>query len=170
MKKTCLSIISFMCLLSVGLFQSCSDKEALFKPVANNHLRAPAYPLVTIDPYTCAWSFTDNLYDEPVRHWTGKAHPLIGALRVDGTTYRFMGTEELSLIPILETAAKEKWTASITEKEPAKGWNEVNFNASSWKEEPAAYGTDRMPNVTTPWLSPDIWVRRTFELSEDLTG
>ena len=64
-----------MCLLSVGLFQSCSDKEALFKPVANNHLRAPAYPLVTIDPYTCAWSFTDNLYDEPVRHWTGKAHP-----------------------------------------------------------------------------------------------
>ncbi|MCF2657980.1 DUF4965 domain-containing protein [Parabacteroides distasonis] len=170
MKKTCLSIISFMCLLSVGLFQSCSDKEALFKPVANNHLRAPAYPLVTIDPYTCAWSFTDNLYDEPVRHWTGKAHPLIGALRVDGTTYRFMGTEELSLIPILETAAKEKWTASITEKEPAKGWNEVNFNASSWKEELAAYGTDRMPNVTTPWLSPDIWVRRTFELSEDLTG
>ena len=28
-----------------------------------NELRAPAYPLVTIDPFTCAWSAADRLYD-----------------------------------------------------------------------------------------------------------
>ena len=35
-----------------------------------NELRAPAYPLITIDPFTSAWSAADNLYDAPVTHWT----------------------------------------------------------------------------------------------------
>jgi len=56
-----------------------------------NALRAPAYPLVTIDPYASAWSFSDNLYDSNVRHWTGRQFPLYGVLMVDGTAYRFMG-------------------------------------------------------------------------------
>jgi len=60
---------------------------------AQNPLRAPAYPLVTIDPYTSAWSSTDNLYDSPVKHWTGRDFPLLGVIRVDGIDYRFMGKE-----------------------------------------------------------------------------
>ena len=56
-----------------------------------NELRAPAYPLVTIDPFTCAWSAADNLYDAPVTHWTGAEHHLLGAVTVDGESYRFLG-------------------------------------------------------------------------------
>ena len=56
-----------------------------------NELRAPAYPLITIDPYTSAWSPTDNLYDSQVMHWTEKKFPFVGTLRVDGQLYRFMG-------------------------------------------------------------------------------
>ena len=52
-----------------------------------SELRAPAYPLVSIDPYTSAWSFTDNLYDGSVKHWSGKDFPLIGVAKVDGQTY-----------------------------------------------------------------------------------
>ena len=63
-----------------------------------NELRAPAYPLVTIDPYTSAWSMYDNLYDGSIRHWTGKDFPLIGAIEVDGQTYRFMGTEDVEML------------------------------------------------------------------------
>ena len=33
-----------------------------------NELRAPAYPLVTIDPYTSGWSFNDHLYDGTIKH------------------------------------------------------------------------------------------------------
>ena len=74
-----------------------------------NELRAPAYPLVTIDPYTSAWSTTDNLYDSPVKHWTGKDFPLLGVAKVDGQTYRFMGTEELELRPLVKTSEQGSW-------------------------------------------------------------
>ena len=66
------------------LAKKISNKE----PVATE-LRAPAYPLVTIDPYTSAWSKTDTLYNDEVKHWTGKPNTLIGAIRVDDEVYRF---------------------------------------------------------------------------------
>ncbi len=56
-----------------------------------NELRAPAYPLVTIDPYTSAWSTTDNLYDSPVKHWTGKDFSLLGVAKSRRTNLPFHG-------------------------------------------------------------------------------
>lgn len=67
-------------------------------------LRAPAYPLVTIDPYTSAWSAADHLYDRPVTHWTGAEFPLKGILCVDGVAWRFMGTGEEE--PALQLSAE----------------------------------------------------------------
>ena len=79
----------FLLLLSAYILSSCSGTSNYFQPEKKNDLRAPSYPLVTIDPYTCAWSFSDHLNEDVVRHWTGKKHPLLGALRVDGKSYRF---------------------------------------------------------------------------------
>ena len=43
---------------TASVFCSC---ETQVEQHEKNELRAPAYPLVTIDPYTSAWSTTDNL-------------------------------------------------------------------------------------------------------------
>ena len=83
MKKLSITLLLFLI-----VFTAYSQQTTIVNP-----LRAPAYPLVTIDPYTCAWSFSDKLYHDNIRHWTGVKNSLIGAIRVDGTTYRFMGTE-----------------------------------------------------------------------------
>lgn len=45
------------------------------KEIPTSNLRASAYPLITIDPYISAWSHTDELYEDDVRHWTGTEHP-----------------------------------------------------------------------------------------------
>jgi hypothetical protein len=73
------------------------DSIISFVPItATNPLRAPAFPLITIDPYTSAWSITDNLYGDVIRHWTNKEFPILGVIKVDSQTYRFMGTESSS--------------------------------------------------------------------------
>ena len=165
--------ILFIFSLVVGWLTSCTapqqQSSEYFTPTDKNDLRAPAYPLVTIDPYTSGWSFDDELYQGQTLHWTGKAFPLLGVLRVDGENYRFMGKESLPLRSILPTAALEKWDASYTMKKPAGNWNATNYNDASWTKGKAAFGTPEMQHLSTVWKEPDIWVRRTFDLKEDLS-
>lgn len=53
--------------------------------------RPTAVPLVTVDPFLSIWSFSDKLYDDWTRHWTGKRSAMTGLIEVDKIWYRFMG-------------------------------------------------------------------------------
>ena len=116
-----------------GVFVEAGNNKEV--PVSN--LRVPAYPLVTIDPYISAWSHTDKLYEDEVRHWTGTEHSLTGVLRVDGKCYRFMGKGKQALTSILKDARDEEWTAKYTNTMPYADWYEtlnadyINFRARS---------------------------------------
>lgn len=156
-------------LLASCLF-ACSDKDTSYE-VVKNDLRAPAYPLVTIDPYVSAWSMSDNLYDSPVRHWTGKDFPLIGVVKVDGVSYRFMGTEELEMNAIVPTSQQGEWTGRYITDKPAGDWTSADYNDSGWKSDRGAFGTkENEPTAKTQWGTRNIWVRRTVNIDRDLTG
>ncbi|MFA5330561.1 MAG: DUF4965 domain-containing protein [Prolixibacteraceae bacterium] len=154
---------------SLFLLASCAETKKTTPVIFTKNLRAPAYPLVTVDPYFSAWSETDNLYDDAVRHWTGKRDGLIGALRVDGQIYRFMGKEELPRQAILPMAAQGPWDCSFVLTKPASDWEKPDFNSSAWKAGKGAFGTSGMPDLATPWETQDIWVRREFTLDSTLT-
>ncbi len=54
-------------------------------------LRAPAIPLITIDPYFSIWSPADTINSTETVHWTGKSNSIIGIAEVDGNEYLFLG-------------------------------------------------------------------------------
>lgn len=76
--------------------------------VVSTPLRAPAVPLLPIDPYFSLWSMADRLTDEFPKHWTGVNHSLTGMVRVDGEAYRFIGPQPED-VKAAEQVAVQVW-------------------------------------------------------------
>ena len=74
-------------------------------------VRTPTTPLVVHDPYFSIWSFNDALTEGPTRHWTGAEQQMIGVVRVDGKSLRFMGDE--SEFPGIPQVSRSIWPTRV---------------------------------------------------------
>lgn len=76
-------------------------------------VRPPAIPLVTHDPYFSIWSMTDKLTDSSTQHWTGTAQSMTSLARIDGKTYRLMGTDPARTPDNLKTPALAQTSVTV---------------------------------------------------------
>ncbi|KAA6351952.1 hypothetical protein EZS27_000749 [termite gut metagenome] len=157
-----------LCFLLLILVTCACTEQNEFR--ISSRLRAPAYPLINIDTYTNAWLFGDTLYSKQSSHWTGKEFPLLGAVRVDGKIYRFMGIENNLLKPVEKMSGSEAWAARYVNEMPHENWTARDFDDQDWKPGKAAFGKRENQNINTAWGGEHIWVRREFTLEDDLSG
>ena len=54
-------------------------------------LRAPAVPLITVDPFFSVWSPDTKLNHSKTVHWSNKGNSLIGTVNIDGRELLFLG-------------------------------------------------------------------------------
>ena len=157
----------FSALLAVAAMASAQTAE-FFKPYMATDLRLPSVPLIVNDPYFSIWSPYDKLTDGTTRHWTNDEKPILGLIRVDGTTYRFMGAQqEFILSSIAPMADEEQWEGKVArDKQSGEGWTKPGFDDSAWKAEKAAWGSEG-ENINSRWgrTGSDIYIRREVELT-----
>ena len=125
--------------------------------------QAPAYPLITHDPYFSIWSTTDELAASTTKHWTGTGHSLIGMIKVDGQLFRFLGHPGKAYKTIAAAADEENYEPLITEAEPAQNWMSTSFDDSQWKKGKAPFGD--FDAAKTKWASKNLWLRRKFTVN-----
>lgn len=133
--------------------------------VANAQRKAPAYPLVTHDPYFSIWSTTDKLNASPTKHWTGENHSLLGMIKVDGQVYRVIGKEDKSYRSVLPIADEQSYTARYATSKPGQDWKDVSFDDKEWKQGQAPF-VKPYHNNGTAWGTREIWMRRIFVLND----
>ncbi len=128
--------------------------------------RMPAYPLVTHDPYFSIWSFSDQLNSTSTKHWSGTDQSMVGVIRVDGKTYKFLGDLQHPTETIIPYGEGNPVECQYTETPPDNNWMKADFNDQEWKKGKMPFGKGWGNDFATPWNSKEIWARRTIELND----
>jgi hypothetical protein len=110
--------------------------------------KAPAYPLITHDPYFSIWSFSDDLTAGSTKHWTGADQPLMGWVKVDKQLFRFMGQGNAKL----ETDVSKLFGEKKEQYFPVAQIKEVTITATRTIYRYTCGGVDLQLQFTSPLL------------------
>lgn len=132
---------------------------------------------------------TDWYETENARKVSFTARPVVGGvflkLLYDDTTWKKWSARDktkadgyapLPAFPqkvvVVPAADSQPVAWKYTFEEPVSAWFEPDFDDSTWSEGPSGFGTEETPGgrIGTVWNTSDIWLRRTFDFTEQVGG
>jgi hypothetical protein len=161
----------FYLTIIILLFAACDKKANDIVAYNISISEGQKIPIIMIDPNINAWSMTPTLYGSHLQHPDGEELPLVGIIRVDGKSYRFMGSSELPDKDLAGMSSDADWYGKYTFIKPDDGWEHINYNDKGWDLGQAPFGRMQSLKVNTIWPSPAIWLRREINIApSDIEG
>ena len=160
------------CLWSATLAEAAADFDAIVSPI-HDYLNETTARLPFVDSYV-----TDNVNSDGMR-----ARPVIGGLFIkmleDPATWKKWSSRDHAKVggwapapvpprvtEIVPTSEHKPAVWNYTDTKPAGDWARPGFDDRQWKHGPGGFGAKGTPGavIGTPWLTPDIWLRREVTL------
>lgn len=149
----------------ISLLSACGYMEKVDIPLSD--ITSTKHTLLAITHDFTVKTAGNPLSDRYLQLANGDILPLIGILRVDGKSYRFLGGDSLRLTSLVSLSDTLGWKAMYSYLFPGKGWEQREFNDSAWKKGMGAFGTPQTNyQVHTPWGAENIYIRRYFRLKD----
>jgi hypothetical protein len=159
---------------SATLAENQADFETLLSPIYD-YLNQTTARSPFVDSYE-----TDNVHSDGMH-----ARPVIGGVFIKMLADRALWNkwaradknsldnwaplpEPPKIVEVIPTAQTEPSVWRYTTHKPLADWTKCEFDASSWKEGSASFGTAGTPGavVRTRWNTDDIWLRRNITLPD----
>ena len=134
-RKTVLWIIPIGVVLLIYACHHVEKEKVLFPPVY-----VAKHTLMTLSPDFTMEADSTALYKQYLLLRTGKEFPMIGVLRVNGKSYRFIGGDSLRIAPIASIYSGEGWSGKYSYLYPGVGWEKHGYDDSQWQDGTGAFG------------------------------
>lgn len=97
-----------------------------------------------------------------------KEFPMIGVLKVNGKSYRFMGGDSLRPFPIVPLSTNDcGWPAKYSYLHPKDDWIRKEYDDKEWHDGLGAWGAKNRPYpIHSTWTVADIYIRRHFNIHD----
>lgn len=154
-----------MPLSAMLLLCACNHSEKVTAPPPAVYVAQ--HTLMTLSPNYTFQSDSTAIHKQYLQLRSGNEFPMIGVLRVDGKSYRFMGGDSLRIAPVAPFCSSEGWSGKYSYLYPGADWEKSEYDDSHWLDGTGAFGVKNMYYpVNTLWGANNIYVRRHISIDD----
>lgn len=165
-RKIIQNIVLWIIPLSIILL-ICACRFSKRERISFQAVYASEHTLMALSPNFTIRTTGTTLHKQYPQLGMGKKFPMIGVLRVNGKSYRFMGGDSLRIVPLAPIFSGDGWNGKYSYLYPGADWEKREYDDSKWRDGGGAFGTKNIYYpVHTLWGANNIYARRHITIND----